>query len=210
MDDGKEIAGKLLKARRSEDVKKVAREIIAEIKKANPAAATNEAYVCFEIAVLKNSLGPLHRYRQPNQDYAKSVIKCVKELQRLLKGQPDVIDPLYFLAPITGGPEKGIPVLRLESLKELLADMREKAQWIIDNKIGEHGSYGHEQIVAADTAADLMIAHGLPLACRSDKSTYRYVAGLLYEAMSGLIDADIRRACETVAQRRDRHRNSKK
>jgi hypothetical protein len=81
----------------------------------------------------------------------------------------------------------------------LLADMRKKCEWIIEHRIGEHASSGYRQERAARVSRELLKDFGIPLHPSSPTSTYRRVASLFFEAMTGTYDADLQRACVAMA-----------
>src|SRR5262249_23202602 len=90
----------------------------------------------------------------------------------------------------------------MRSLKIIFDDMRRNCEWIIKERVGEHGNAGQKQVHAAWVAIDLMEQHGLPLTYSSETSVYRAVARLIFEAMTGVASkngADIARACKSVA-----------
>ena len=87
------------------------------------------------------------------------------------------------------------------ALLSMLWKLHERCHRILDLRLGEHGSAGHQQVRAAAVSRELMERCGLPLAYASPTSAYRVVASLLYEEMMGEYGKDLERACETVARR---------
>jgi hypothetical protein len=100
-----------------------------------------------------------------------------------------------------------VVIERMELLRGLLDDMRQHCGFILNGKVGAHGSSGHEQERAANTALVLIRLFDVEPAPTSEKSTFRTIARLLYEAMTGQPDVDIERACRKAVK--DQARDAK-
>jgi hypothetical protein len=182
------------------DSKQIAKEIVKQIKRAKPTADLSEAEVLDTVDRWQRpDLSP--GLRKQNKKYAEEVIEWIKTGERLLTPRRDTVRPSYFFSDWNELLLQKNALVRMRSLKKIFDDMRRQCEWIIEQKIGEHGNAGQEQVRAAWAAVDLMERHGLPLAYSSENSAYRTVARLLFEAMTGRTSkngADIARACKSV------------
>jgi hypothetical protein len=176
------------------------------------------------LLVLKNS-PPLMGNAKVNEEYARRLLRRINKLEETLKAVPEGF-PLSFLftperllplflqsqvpigrdATVEIAPELAEQILqepedRLEWLCEEMARLRTQCERIIQNRLGEHGNTGYPQERAAVAARELMERCGLPLTC-SQSSKYCIIAGMFYEAMTGLENQDLRRACESMARSR--------
>jgi hypothetical protein len=193
-------------------------EIVAEIARkldANPTIVRN----ALEASHVLQNFGPLAGYRKANEKSARSVLKWVDDGQKLFAELPKKKGTLLDM--LFGGHSQRVdlqasakPAKRLDRLEVvgtrteagyeiltgLLDMLRLRCEWIIEERIGRHGSAGHLQEVAAITARALCEKYDKPLASSSPTTVYRSITRLIYEAMTGEYDRDTRRACELIAR----------
>jgi hypothetical protein len=181
------------------NVKEIAREIVKQIKHADPDADVTEAHV---LDTINRWINRWRRrdldsgLRKQNKKYAEEVIEWIKMGERLLIPRRDTVRPDYFFLDWDA---RRSAVVRMQSLEIIFGYMRGQAEWIIKQRVGEHGNAGQAQLVAAEVALSLMEQHDLPLTYSSETSVYRTVARLIFEAMTGRVSkngADIARACK--------------
>jgi hypothetical protein len=176
----------------------IAKEIVREIRRANPTLDESETNVYHTIMGLRTLplLAPFKGWRGENKKYATELIKWIEEGQTLLANSPEALSPDFFFADVPALGEN-----RASHFIEILNAMRAACDWVVSTRQGVHGSYGYQQQRAAMVARGLMEKHGLPLAYSSPTSAYRTTARLFLEGMLGQTPdcEDIERACETVA-----------
>jgi hypothetical protein len=190
----------------------IAKEIVKEIVRNTGSAKVTEVEVNVMIDFLremKQESLPYRGYRRDNMEYAAKVRKWIEEGERLMPGCHGV--SFYFLfEPELQEDEDPVSsynrgVEAYDRFSAMLSRLKQGCDWIIENKYGEHRSSGYQQLEAAYAARDLLEPHGVPISYSSPTSTYRSVARLLYEAMTGhsaADGADIERACEIAARDR--------
>jgi hypothetical protein len=193
-------------------------EIVAEIARkldANPMIVRD----ALEASRFLQNFGPLAGNRKANEEFARSVLKWVDDGQKLFAELPKKKGTLLDM--LFGGHSQRVdlqasakPAKQLDRLEAvgtraeagykiltgLLDMLRLRCEWIIEERIGRHGSAGHLQEVAAITARALCEKYDKPLAWSSPTTVYRSITRLIYEAMTGEYDRDTRRACELIAQ----------
>jgi hypothetical protein len=184
-------------------------EIVAAI--ADALGTEPDAYIQ-ELVVAATGMSkfpPMKGNRKVNLKYARQVLQWIGAGQGLFADMPEPFLPFLF------GLKQDGPVNSPERLEALvrpaqseyaiftawLANLQASCEWIIQEKIGEHGRAGYQQERAAVAAARLCERFGRTLAWSSPLSSYRIVTGLLYEAMTGEPDRDLERACKTIADR---------
>jgi len=190
----------------------IAASIIEEIRNAEPAADVDETVVHGLIKLIHKGTVPRIRgsqfgNRKQNKRYAEQLIKWIEDGQRLLGGCPDTFDPVLLFRKEPIDPDRTVSVkesaaARARSLKDILSHIPRQATLIKNDEIGAHGNSGQDQILAAEVALALVIAHGLPARYSSENSVYCKVARLCFEAMTGRHSEngkDIRRACKHIA-----------
>jgi hypothetical protein len=192
--------------------KQIAKEIVKQIKRANPAADVNESDVLDTIdrAPRKNrSLG----LRKRNKEYFNEALDWIRTGERLLTlRDDDVVHPVFLFVEHSAleiALQYGVVIddrKHRQALQVILNDMRQNCEILIDSKVGDHGNAGRAQQQAAYAAIWLMERHGLPVTYSSETAVYRVVARLLFEAMTGQTSedgADIARACKDAALQRN-------
>jgi hypothetical protein len=196
--------------RRSDDeiVKEIVKVITKAIRKDKRTESVDETEIRACIDALRKPNWWDFKSRKHNAEYAQDFIEWIKAEERLLAGRPEALDPHILFCTSRGGfnflDTMTLTYLRkpMKSFKDLLADMRWQCELIIKNKIGKHGN-SEEPERAASASAALMDYYSLPWAYASDKSAYREVARLLFEAMTDRAEADMSRACRVIKQERD-------
>jgi hypothetical protein len=153
---------------------------------------------------IKNA-GPATGNRRANAELAGDLLKWIARGEKLferLKGG----DLIMFFAPpgpIVMPEDLERAVRQAAARRDLWLDaLRTRCEWIIQQQIGEHGHTDHMQRAAAIAAAHLCRKAGKPTAWASSTSTFRMVASLVFEAMTGQRDVELERACEFAAHRR--------
>jgi hypothetical protein len=187
------------------DTNDIAREILMEIRRANPAAAATEEKISDIIKKLRRPRPPYVGYRRQNRKYAEDVIKWIEKGEKLLLEHHDTIHPELLFCQ---GFNEGSFVAdedrkRLQQLKDILDSMRRQCSLIVNSKFGKHGNAGQDQERAAWAAAGLIMDAGLPLTYTSESSAYCTVALLLFKAMTGKESGNgshIMKACRAIAQ----------
>jgi hypothetical protein len=184
------------------------REIVKDIrhKISEAGADAPEARISELIEGLRNleSCPPLTGFRKDNTRYARKLSKWLQEGENLLKQHPKEFNFHFLFAPEPSDNETihtsaSKAELRYEFLRSILIELRSRCEWIIKNKFGEHRLAGYQQERAATASRELMEQCGLPLAYSSPTSPYRRVASLFFEAMTGMYDEELERACEAMS-----------
>ena len=84
-----------------------------------------------------------------------------------------------------------------------LKRLREVCARAVDPGFATHPNYGHAKHLCAWHALGLMRELSDGKITGTKDAAFRVVTGLLYEAVSGQPDADLKRACDTVLQNVD-------
>jgi hypothetical protein len=154
------------------------------------------------LRVLKSS-APFNGYRRENQQYLAAVRKQIDKLEKTLKAAPASFKFTMLFAPNQSATLDTM-YQKAEACWEYLsgemARLRARCDRFIELGLGEHGAAGYQQERAAIAARELIEQSGKPLAWSSPTSSYRVVAGLLFEAMTGEQGRDMERACEAMAR----------
>jgi len=154
-----------------------------------------------DVARFLKDFGPFTGNQKANTKAARRLFKWIDEGEKLLNELPKGSALLEMLF----GPRQNAPVNSPEHLEAVvrqarahyedflnrLESLRRRSEWLIQAKIGEHGSAGYLQERAAIAARHLCEKAGKPLAWSSPASAYRKVASYLYEAMTGERDCEL-------------------
>jgi hypothetical protein len=166
-----------------------------------------------EQAVFKGQ-PPVEGYRTENLAYLKKFREQVAALRKTIMDRPNhmlsffLFEPESLLyAPLPGG--NSFPILskaiaeaaqkaaaRSVSLIGMLAKLEICCNYLIKCTPGKHRSAGTGQLQAARRAKMLMEMVGRRPTTSSPQSPYRVLAGLLYEAQTGVASQDLERACK--------------
>jgi hypothetical protein len=189
--------------RRSID--EIVADITAELGLDIEAAA--RAYI--GVGGILEKLGPATGNRRANAKLARELLKWIERGKKLFE-RFEGGDLLVFFGPpgpISTPEYLGLATRQAEARRDVWVDtLREQCQSIIQEQIGEHGGVEHMQRAAAISAAALCRQAGKPLAWASPISSFRMVAGLIFEAMTGYHGAELQRACEFAASRTTQHK----
>jgi hypothetical protein len=157
--------------------------------------------------------------RKQSEDYAKRLLKWIDEGENLFSHPPAQFNWLTLFAPGQRGQRDAAEAIkqknwgrvwalskkadsRWDALRAEWAELRISCEWVIDNRVGQHGGAGYQQERAAIASRVLMRRCGLPIIVdREANSTYCRAASVFYEEMTGQQEKDLRRACEAVARR---------
>jgi hypothetical protein len=89
---------------------------------------------------------------------------------------------------------------RADSFSAELKRLRKVCARAVDPGFGSHPNYDHAKHLCAWHALGLMRELSDRKITGTKDSAFRVVTGLLYEAVSGQPDADLKRACDSVLQ----------
>jgi hypothetical protein len=190
---------------------RVDREIIEDILKELHEAGAEVPYAQVDdlIKALREikQLGPLSGSRKANREYAERVISWIDAAGRMFADPPENFPLNDLFTPPDDSLLADPPIVYQKDERcnswlftALLADMRKNCEWIIEHKVGEHRNSGYQQERAARVSRELLKKFGIPLHPSSPTSTYRRVASLFFEAMTGKYDIGLKRACVAMAK----------
>jgi hypothetical protein len=198
-------------------------EIVAEIVdhlrpwKSHKSVAAITAAVNHELEVLLK-LAPLQAKlfdRAQNRAHAKKLDRALSEVERLLASAPGALAWFLFnpLPPLTltedgGSVEVTQSIENIELAHRARADsfvaelkrLRKVCAHAVDPGFATHPNYEHAKHLCAWHALGLMRELSDRKITGTKDSAFRVVTGLLYEAVSGRPDADLKRACDSVLQ----------
>jgi hypothetical protein len=207
-----------------EPLGRTADEVVAEIVQALEAGSAIETQVrsLIDASRFLKSFGPLVGNRKANAKFARVILKWINDGEKLLAEFPHDPKEGSAMLELLFGPKQTMPVNSPERLEALirqagdnyeefsarLQSLRQRCEWIIRERVGEHGSAGYLQERAAIAARYLCEKAGKPLAWSSPTSAFRKVASFFYEVMTGQADCEMERACELIAARADTDRKA--
>ena len=198
-------------------------EIIEEIVdhlrpwKSHKSAAAITAAVNHELEVLLK-LVPLQAKlfdRARNRAHAKKLDRALSEVERLLASAPGALAWFLFnpLPPLTLTEDRGSVEVtqstenlefayraRADSFVAELERLRDVCARAVDPGFASHPNYHHAKHLCAWHALGLMRELSDRKITGTKDSAFRVVTGLLYEAVSGQPNADLKRACDSVLQ----------
>jgi hypothetical protein len=191
-------------------------DILNALRKAGAGVGDVRIYVLIEALRETKHLGPSSGNRKSNKEYAEKVNSWIDAGERMFADPPEGFPLNYLFSPpddslladptiVSQKPEQCNDWL----LTAVLADMRRRCKSIIEHRVGEHGRSGYQQERAARVSRELLKTFGVPLHPSSPTSTYRMVASLFFEAMTGTYGADLERACKAMVKSRLRTRTKK-
>jgi hypothetical protein len=189
-------------------------EITAGIIEALDGSPAIEEYVRALVKAARSRLlkhfGPFPGNQKANAKIARRLLKWIDEGEKLLnepsKGGGATFEIFFGLRQSTSDSVERLETAarqaraRYKDHLDRLESLRQRCEWIIQAKIGEHGNAGYLQTSAAIVARYLCEKAGKPLAWSSRNSTYRVVAGYFYEVMTGKRDHELERACKFTAE----------
>jgi hypothetical protein len=175
------------------------------------AAVNHELNVLLQLAPLQAKLFDRGR----NRTHAKKLDRALGEVEMLLASAPGALAWFLFdpLPPMTLT-EDGELVQVTQSIENIelayraradsffaeLKRLREVCAHAVDPGFATHPNYDHAKHLCAWNALGLMRELSDGKITGTKDSTFRVVTGLLYEAVSGRPDADLKRACDSVLQ----------
>jgi hypothetical protein len=197
----------------------IVEEIVDHLRpwKSHKSAAAITAAVNHELNVLLQ-LAPLQAKlfdRARNRTHAKKLDRALGEVEMLLASAPGALGWFLFdpLPPMTLT-EDGELVQVTQSIENIelayraradsffaeLKRLREVCAHAVDPGFATHPNYDHAKHLCAWNALGLMRELSDRKITGTKDSAFRVVTGLLYEAVSGRPDADLKRACDSVLQ----------
>jgi hypothetical protein len=149
--------------------------------------------------------GPPKGNRNLNREHTEKIISLIGALEQALANHPKNYPLNYLFTPpvlsLLADPE-AVDNQKAEQRRYLfaafLADVQERGNRIIEQKVGEHGLSGYQQKRAARASRELLEPFQIRLHYTSPTSAYRTIASLFFEAMTGTYGADLERACEAM------------
>ena len=175
-------------------------DIVAELGREAEAAV--QAYIGAGPIIEK--LGPAAGNRRANAKLARELLKWIAHGESLFDrfGGAGLVMLFAPPGPIDTPDNLELATRQAQGWRDMWIDtLRARCEWIIRAGIGEHGHVDHMQRTAAIAAADLCRKASKPLHWASPVSSFRIVASLMFEAMTGQPNAELQRACEFVASR---------
>jgi hypothetical protein len=173
------------------------------------AAVNHELNVLLKLAPLQAKLFD----RARNRTHAKKLDRALSEVKMLLASAPGVLAWFLFdpLPPLTLT-EDGRSVEVTQSIEDIelayraradsfsaeLKRLRNVCARAVDPGFATHPNYDHAKHLCAWHALGLMRELSDGKITGTKDSAFRVVTGLLYEAVSGRADADLKRACDSV------------
>ena len=175
------------------------------------AAVNDQLAVLLKLAPLQAELFD----RARNRAHAKKLDDALSEVETLLASAPGALawflfDPLpqptltedgelHQVIPSIENIELTYQV-RADSFSAELKRLRKVCARAVDPGFGSHPNYDHAKHLCAWHALGLMRELSDRKITGTKDSAFRVVTGLLYEAVSGQPDADLKRACNSVLQ----------
>jgi hypothetical protein len=197
----------------------IVEEIVDHLRpwKAHKSVATITAAVNQRLDVLLK-LAPLEaKLFDPvqNRAHAKKLDRALGEVEKLLASAPGALAWFLFnpLPPV-GPTEDGELVKVTQSTENIelvyraraasfcaeLKRLREVCASAVDPGFGSRPNYDHTKNLSAWFALGLMRELSEARITGTKDSAFRVIVGLLYEAVAGQPDADLKRACDSVLQ----------
>jgi hypothetical protein len=178
------------------------------------AAVNHELEVLLKLAPLQAMLFD----RARNRTHAKKLDRALSQVELLLASAPGALawflfDPLPALTLTEDGELVQVTQsiedielayrARADSFFAELKRLREVCARAVDPGFASHPNYDHAKHLCAWHALGLMRELSDRKITGTKDSVFRVVTGLLYEAVSGQPDADLKRACDSVLQNVD-------
>jgi hypothetical protein len=194
----------------------IVEEVVDHLRpwKNHKSGATITAAVNHDLELLLK-LAPLEAKlfdRAQNRAHAKKLEHALGEVQKLLASAPGALAWFLFNPLPSGAPGKLVEVTqsienselayraRADSFWAELKRLREVCVSAVDPGFGSHPNYDHAKHLCAWLALGLMQELSEAKITGTKDSAFRVITGLLYEAVSGQPDADLKRACDSVLQ----------
>jgi hypothetical protein len=188
-----------------EDVRadrEIVEDILKELRKAGAEVPDTQIHKLIKAWREIVHLGPSSGNRKANKKYAERVISWIDAGAQMFSDPPEDFPLNDLFTPPDDSPLADLAIYPNDErcndwlFTGILADMRKKCKWTIDHRVGEHANSGYQQERAARMSRGLLKSYKIPLHPSSPTSTYRRVASLIFEVMTGTYDVDLKRACE--------------
>ncbi len=154
------------------------------------------------VKMLADRGGPLWGNKKENLECATALRKQIEKLQKTLEKMPGHMLLLFF-APDEDA-EAVVMATNAEkntfAFVESLRELHSRCKQLEAAKPGIDGNIDHLQRQVAVAAKVLMQQSDKRIGSSSPKSPFRVLAGLLYEAVTGVAGKDMERACDYVAR----------
>jgi hypothetical protein len=136
------------------------------------------------------------------QKHAKMLDLSLAKVEALLRSAPGPLiwKIFYPETPVKTAPREAELAIfkRAEGFSAELKQMRQKCAHAGDTEFGVHPNYDNAKHASAWGAHGLMAELSNAKISGSQGGAFRVIAGLLYEAITGEQDVDLKRACDSV------------
>jgi hypothetical protein len=138
--------------------------------------------------------------RARNRAHAQKLDGALRKVEKLtrLASTPGYLAFLLFSPPSGAPPSIGDIEHASQTFAAELKRMRNVCAFAVDPRFGSHPNYDHAKHLSARSAHGLMQGLSKRKITGTEGGRFRTIANLLYEAISGLPDADLKRACDSV------------
>jgi hypothetical protein len=164
-------------------------------------AVNHELNVLLKLAPLQAQLFD----RAGNRAHAKKLDGALSEVKTLLASAPGAL-AWFLFGPLSPSESQSIENIELayraraDSFFAELKRLRKVCAHAVDPGFATHANYDDAKDLCAWNALGLMRELSDGKITGTKDSAFRVVTGLLYEAVSGQPDADLKRACDAVLQ----------
>jgi hypothetical protein len=149
--------------------------------------------------------------RPRNRAHAKQLDSALTNVETLLASAPRALADLW-LHPVTIVEDDKQPQAALSSIRDMVRAYRNRTDSFvaelnrlhalcsrfIDQEFGPHTNYDHAKHMSAKFAFLLMKGLSDRKITGTENGRFRTITNLLYEAITGEPDADLKRACDSV------------
>jgi hypothetical protein len=153
--------------------------------------------------------------RAPMKKHAKKLFQAVMKLELLLETAPGMMPALLFSdlklsrdeLPSKQAMKEGY-LKRSEVFFNELYDLHLVCRLFIGGREGTHGNFDFAKSLSAWHAHGLMENYSVAKITGTEDARFRTVTSLLYEALSGHRDADLKRACDALLPKKKRKKRT--
>ena len=182
----------------------IVKEIVDHLRpwKDRVSEATVSAEVNRELDILLQYVPRQARWsdRTRNRAHAQKLDGALREVEELtrLASTPGYLAFLLF-SP-RSGPSSSISDIEhaSQTFAAELKRMRKVCALAVDPRFGFHANYDHAKHLSSQSAHVLMKGMSEKKITGTEGGGFRTIASLLYEAISGLPDTDLKRSCDSV------------
>jgi hypothetical protein len=141
--------------------------------------------------------------RRPVLKHVKKLGKALSNVETLLLSSPGTLPLILFPPPPRMNEETIEEIVRQHKARidPFIAEL-ERLRRVCALKYGSRPNYDHSKNLCADFTYVLMRGLSDRKITGTEGQTFRFICGLLYEAISGHRDADLKRACDAVLKRK--------